>query len=167
MREVVKKTLEEYKKAIESCANQYNSIIERKKVLELNPIIKEYNQLQKELDILKIKYDNLSEEYTRIYQLNCKHPLWYFMNDNSNRVEGRQEWVCQCVKCGITEIGHSKNFKNKLIIESGNMGFGEKCLSDYGVVRSEYLQLEASGQNDKCIARTMIKKYNNQKSKKH
>lgn len=102
----------------------------------------------------------------QIYQSNCKHPLWYFMNDASDRIEGRQEWVCKCIKCGIIEIDHSRNFKDKLIIESGNMGFGERCLSDYDVVRSEYLRHESSGEDKKSIVKTMIKKYNNQKEEK-
>lgn len=45
------------------------------------------------------------------------------------------------------------------------MGFGEKCFSNYGVVRSEYLSLEFSGKDKKSIVNTMIKKYNNQKNK--
>ena len=52
-------------------------------------------------------------------------------------------------------------FKDKLIIESGNMGFGERCLTDYGIVRNEYQTLVDS--NKKNIAKTLIKKYNNQK----
>ena len=97
----IKQQLQEYETALETCSVQYNSILEKMKGLETNPIIKEYKKLQFDLSILSKRYNRLRDEYMQIYQSNCEHPLWYFMYDASDRIEGRQEWVCKCVRCGI------------------------------------------------------------------
>lgn len=91
MDENINQKLQEYEIAFETCSVQYSSILERIKELETKPTIKQYKQLQFELSILSKRYDRLKDEYIQIYQSNCKHPLWYFMNDASDRIEGRQE----------------------------------------------------------------------------
>lgn len=153
--------LKEYEIAISECETKYHSILEEIKELEDKPVIKKYKKLETDLSMLSKRYARLRDEYSLLYQSTCKHPLWYFLEDDSDRFEGRQKWVCKCIKCGKIETEHSREFKDKLIIESGNMGFGERCLTDYGIVRNEYQTLVDS--NKKNIAKTLIKKYNNQK----
>ena len=155
----IKQKLYRYEKALENCGDKYNSILERSKELEKNnSIVREYKNLQLELSTLAKRYNYLRDEYTKIYRSNCEHPLWYYKNDVTNRTG-----VCKCVRCGIVETGSSRKFKNKLIIESGDMGYGVVCLSDYSVVRNDYIQLESSGEKEQNIVKSLIKKYNNQK----
>lgn len=157
------KKLEELSKALELCADEYNSKLKRKKALEESPVIKEYNNLSFDLSLLGKRYDRLHDEYIKLYQSECHHPLWYFIKDDSDRFEGRQLWVCQCIKCGKYKTGHSREFLDNLIIESGNMGFGEQCLTSYENVRNEYLELEAQQIDKKEVVKTLTRKYNNQK----
>lgn len=157
------KKLEEFSKALELCADEYNSKLERKKTLEESPVIQEYNKLSYDLTLLSKRYDRLKDEYIKLCQAECNHPLWYFIEDDSDRFEGRQLWVCQCIKCRKYKTGHSREFFGKLIIESGNMGFGEQCLTSYENVRNEYLELESQQIDKKEITKTLVKKYNNQK----
>lgn len=154
--------LKEYEKELENCSNEYNSILEQINELEKKPIFEKYRKLKFDLSILGERYERLRKEYLKIMQLNCEHPLWYFLSDETDSYEQRQLWRCQCVKCGVKKEEHSREFKDKLIIESGNMGFGKVCNSPYKEVRNEYLKLEEDNNGKDEIIKMMIKKYNNQ-----
>jgi len=160
------KKLQEFETAFETCSIQYNSILKKIKELEKNPIIREYKNLQNNLSILSSRYDCLKREYMQIHQSNCKHHLWYFINGTYDGIEGKQNWTCKCIKCEIIKTGPSNFFKDNLIIEATNMGFGEKCLTDYDTVRNEYISLASSTEDQESLAKVMMKKYNNQKANK-
>lgn len=156
-------SLEELSKRMNACQEQRLPKIERLKELRKLPIINEYEQLSSELTALWKEYESLEEEYEKLYQKNCEHPLWYFWRNETDFYEQRQLWVCQCVRCGMLKSEHSRSFKDKLILESGNMGFGERCIADYDKIKEEYLSYESQGEENEQIAKIMIKKYNYQK----
>ena len=158
-----KKLLEEYKRELDECRNELSEFNLKKKALEEIPIIQSYIQLAEKSYNLFEKYTELNTKYVELYQAECSHPLWYFLGDDTDSHEQRQLWVCSCVRCGVKKTGHSRDFEDKLIIESGNMGFGERCLTSYDEVREEYFRLESSQTDEEEIVLIMKKKYNNQK----
>jgi hypothetical protein len=147
------KKLKEFLEALELCADEYNSKIQKQKLLEESPIIREYNKLSFDLSLLAKRYDRLKDEYLKLYQSECNHPLWYFTSDDTDRFEGRQLWTCQCIKCGKYKTGHSREFFDKLLIEPGNN------------VGNEYLKLESQQIDEKDVVKTLTKKFNNQEGK--
>lgn len=158
-----KQKLKEYRAALELCDNQYKFILEKSLELEKEPIIQKYKKMQLDLLTLRENHKILETEYNKLYQSNCEHPLWYCVKYDSTIFEEKQRLICKCIRCGITKTSHSKNFKNKIIMESENMEFGEIFLSNYNIMRKEYLDLESSTIDKEDIAKIMIKKYNNQK----
>lgn len=157
-----KKSLEEVELERQSLSKEYNSILNEKESLEKSPIVIAYKRLLENLKLVGDNYNEVNEEYFKLYQSNCTHPLWYFISDETDDYEGRQQWACKCVRCGMVKEGHSREFPN-LIIGSMSMGFGKQCPTSYRDIRAEYLNLEEKQNNDQQNVKMMIKKYNNLK----
>lgn len=158
--------LQEVKEKLENCANEYNSKLEKVKELEKIKEVIEYKLLSKDLELLRKQYDSISKDYMELYESNCEHPLWYFMADKTDDYEQRQLWQCKCIKCGKMKREHSRFYKDKLIIESGNMGLGERCINSFEEVKAYYDELSTSEEfTSDEIKEIMIKKYNKQKTK--
>ena len=161
-----KKELQEVKEKLQNCGNEYNSILKKVKKLEEIKEVIEYKTLSKQLELLEKQYNNIKKDYMELVETNCEHPLWYFMADKTDDYEQRQLWQCKCLKCGKIKREHSRFYKDKLVIESGNMGFGEKCLNSFEEVKSYYDELASSEEfTDEEIKDLIIKRYNNQKRK--
>lgn len=166
MENSVKQRLEQCKIEMAKCNEEFKKILEELTKLDSNKNIEEYNKLKLHLNILAKKNNLLIKEYNQLNQSECKHPLWYFLRDETDSYEQRQLWLCRCVKCRYEAIDHSRRFQDKLIIESFNMGFGELCKSSYEEVQNEYINLESNNVEENEIVKRMIKKYNNQNVKK-
>lgn len=70
-----------------------------------------------------------------------------------------------CIRCGKQSEGHSRLFKDKLIIESPFMGFGERCLYSYQEVKNEYNKYLEEDIEEEEIKNIMKNKFNNLKGK--
>ncbi len=152
--------LQEYEDALEWCRNHYSSILDKMEELEKEPIIKEYKRLQINLTNLLQGYEKLKNEHKKIYQTLCEHPLWYFMKDETDKLDNNQEFACRCIRCGIIKTSNSEDFKDNLIKSSEKAENSKKCFPGYFAVNKEYLELESSGRDKKDIAKALIKKYN-------
>lgn len=161
-----KEELQEVKERLEKCVNEYNSKLKRINELEKIQEVVEYKKLSRDIELLEKRYDDIRKDYMELYESNCEHPLWYFMADKTDDYEQRQLWECKCLKCGKIKREHSRFYKDKLIIESGNMGFGERCINSFEEVKAYYNELVDSEEfTSDEIREIMIKKYNKQKTK--
>lgn len=161
-----KKELQEIKEELDLCAIEYNLKLEKIKELETKKEVMEYKRFLKDVELLRKQYDSIRKDYMELYESNCEHPLWYFIADKTDDYEQRQLWECKCIKCNKIRREHSRFYKDKLIIESGNMGFGSECTSSFEEVKAYYNELVNSEDfSEEEIKNIMIKKYNNQKSK--
>ncbi len=102
------------------------NIEERLNSIEKERVIKEYNNLKKEAEILKFKILKLIKEK----QESCKHPLWYFLKSENDSYEGRLYWTCKCVECNKILEDRNKEFFDKKVVMSDVL-FGEAKRSEY------------------------------------
>lgn len=140
--------------------------LEEVEELKKQEAVRKYITIDNELAKIKAMRSILMEKQRKIIVKNCNHSLWYFLDDETDSYEQRQEWRCVCVECMTEEVEHSSYFSNRLIIQSASMGFGQRCLNSYDEVREEYYSLQNTGVPEEEIIKMMMERFNNQKSAK-
>ena len=101
----VKTELEKVNNKVNCKQQLYNDLIEL-------PEVKNYIKAAGELEEAIKKKKLLVEEYFKILQSECNHPLWYLLDFEIDSYECKTYWTCKCIECGKVEEDRSKNFEN-------------------------------------------------------
>lgn len=56
----------------------------------------------------------------------CTHPIWLWLNEDTDEHEGRTYYDCECVACGKIEERRDRDFGNKVVFARRNKDFGDK-----------------------------------------
>jgi len=97
---------------IDSLCTERNGVLIKMKNLEQNPIVQEYMKLVSSNERLYSKLSNAKENYTRLKQKTCTHPLWYFISESTDSYEGRTYYTCKCLECNLVDERRSRDFDN-------------------------------------------------------
>ncbi len=141
------KDLREVENSFNKIKDKRSKILERMHELEKIDVIIEYQKLCSSNETLYRQQNNLIEKYTNLKQKNCKHPLWYFIKEETDSYEGRTYYTCRCLECNLVEERRSRDFDN--------------------VIRGDYSKIKDDYDNRKSVpsvkAIQMIKKYSGRK----
>lgn len=145
---------------------KYNNNNKRIHELIQIPEVAEYERLVTENENIRFEVNNLSEKYIKIVQENCKHPLWYFISDETDSYEMRITWKCKCLDCGLVEIDRAHEFNSKILMTDAKYGFPKSVDAPYHVVASRYNELKQLNQlTHEQIIGTIFGEFTNNKKK--
>ncbi len=157
--------LENLREQTVSLLNQIKSKDEYIAQLETIPLIAKYNAYLYDKEKLQEEYQQKREEYLKLYQQDCPHPLWYFLRELSDGpIPG---FTCKCIRCeqedNVLEYGINASLYEKEL-ENGKLiyalcGYKKPIDIPYEVIRQEFLELEEAGYSLEEIKSILYSKY--------
>lgn len=105
-----KNNISELKEQIKNLYTEYNLIQNEVNEIKKNPLIIRFEELKEDLSFMYDKIEQLEDDYSKLYQSECSHPIWVLIEDQTDSYEQRQILLCKCIRCQKEKKAHSRNF---------------------------------------------------------